>query len=184
MINLQNCKSQTPVESYIISSVVHYLPPSLPHQRRWGHLRRLSNSGTNKALKSSGLRVDAERHSVSFLLFQNELVNDFCGENKHHTTHANSQAWEQWILGLTLVSIWTAFPSGLVKSNTHTSSLRQSSVELSWNQDNRCCWMQANPPQVALQGLEIPPVGGVKQCINLRVPLLGWHYKWALLNCW
>lgn len=77
MINLQNCKSQTPVESYITSSVVHYLPPSLPHQRRWGHLRRLSDSGTNKALKSSGLRVDAERHSVSFLLFQNELVNDF-----------------------------------------------------------------------------------------------------------
>lgn len=77
MINLQNCKSQTPVESYITSSVVHYLPQSLPHQRRWRHLRRLSNSGTNKALKSSRLRVDAERHSVSFLLFQNELVNDF-----------------------------------------------------------------------------------------------------------
>lgn len=48
MINLQNCKSQTPVESYITSSVVHYLPPSLPHQRRWGHLRRLSNSGTGR----------------------------------------------------------------------------------------------------------------------------------------
>lgn len=32
----------------------------------------------NKALKSSRLRVDAERHSVSFLLFQNELVDDFC----------------------------------------------------------------------------------------------------------
>jgi len=26
MINLQNCKSQTPVESYITSSVVSYLP--------------------------------------------------------------------------------------------------------------------------------------------------------------
>lgn len=77
MINLQNCKSQTPVESYITSSVVHYLPPLLPHQRRWGHLRWLSNSGTNKALKSSRLRVDAERHSVSFLLFQNELMNNF-----------------------------------------------------------------------------------------------------------
>lgn len=48
MINLQNCKSQTPVESYITSSVVHYLPQSLPHQRRWRHLRRLSNSGTGR----------------------------------------------------------------------------------------------------------------------------------------
>lgn len=51
MINLQNCKSQTPVESYITSSVVHYLPPSLPHQRRWGHLRRLGNSGTGRKWK-------------------------------------------------------------------------------------------------------------------------------------
>jgi hypothetical protein len=32
---------------------------------------------TNKAFKGRGLRVDAERHSVSFLLFQNELVDKF-----------------------------------------------------------------------------------------------------------
>lgn len=38
----------------------------------------------NKALKSSRLRVDAERYSVSFLLFQNELMNNFCtGENSY-----------------------------------------------------------------------------------------------------
>jgi len=37
----------------------------------------------NKALKSSRLRVDAERHSVSFLLFQNELMNYFCAEEKN-----------------------------------------------------------------------------------------------------
>lgn len=32
----------------------------------------------NKALKSSRLGVDTQRHPVSFLLFQNELVNYFC----------------------------------------------------------------------------------------------------------
>lgn len=77
MINLQNCKSQTPVESYITSSVVYHLLLLFPNQWRWRHLRWLSNSGTNKALKSSRLRVDAERYSVSFLLFQNELMNYF-----------------------------------------------------------------------------------------------------------
>lgn len=42
----------------------------------------------NKALKSSRLRVDAERHSVSFLLFQNELMNYFCTQEKNTKQHS------------------------------------------------------------------------------------------------
>ena len=77
MINPPELQIPDSSESYITSSVVQCLPQSLPHQRRRRHLRRLSDGGTNKALKGSGLRVDAERHSVSFLLFQNELVDNF-----------------------------------------------------------------------------------------------------------
>lgn len=65
MINLQNCKSQTPVESYITSSVVHYLPPSLPHQRRWGHLGRLGDSGTGRKRRHGETGGDAKGKSES-----------------------------------------------------------------------------------------------------------------------
>lgn len=77
MINPPELQIPDSSESYITSSVVQCLPQSLPHQRGRRHLRRLSNGGTDKALKGSGLWVDAERHSVSFLLFQNELVDNF-----------------------------------------------------------------------------------------------------------
>lgn len=77
MINPPELQIPDSSESYITPSVVQCLPLSFPHQRRRWHLRRLSNGGTNKALKGGGLRVDAERHSVSFLLFQNELVDNF-----------------------------------------------------------------------------------------------------------
>lgn len=45
-----------------------------PHQRRWRHFRRLSHCGTDKAFESSWLRVNAEWHSTTLLLFQNELM--------------------------------------------------------------------------------------------------------------
>lgn len=77
MINPPELQTPDSSESYITSSVVQCLPQSLPHQRRRWHLRRLSDGGTDKALKGSGLRVNAERYSVSFLLFQNELVDNF-----------------------------------------------------------------------------------------------------------
>lgn len=77
MINPPELQTPDSSESYITSSVVQCLPQSLPHQRRRWHLRRLSDGGTDKALKGSRLRVNAERYSVSFLLFQNELVDNF-----------------------------------------------------------------------------------------------------------